>query len=826
MALAFERRRPIEDGWELCLTEPGVFDAPPKPDVDLDWIAAAVPGTAAGALAKAGRFDPAAPVPLDDHDIWYRAKITGQGPCRLDLGGLATVAEVWLGDACLLRSISMFLAHEINIELSGEHRLFLCFRSLAAHLANPMRSQPKRARWRPRMIQPTSLNGVRTTILGRASGWCPAIHAVGPYRPVTLVQPEAKPVIRYVRLVPYYRNGLATLDCIVEFDRQFDIEPAKLICAGHSASMMRGTSPVAGRLTLFGRLDIADVALWWPHTHGEPVLHDVSIEIAGEEFIVGRTGFRSLEVDRGVDGRGFALIVNGERIFCRGACWTPADLLSLQHGDQDQRLKLMAEAGMNMVRIGGTMVYEGRAFHELCDELGILVWQDFMFANFDYPTDAEFLDMIRREAEQLMLRLSGSPSLAMLCGGSEVYQQGAMMGMPERIWRNPIFEDVLPEISAMFRPDMAYVVNSPSGGALPFSSDSGIAHYYGVGAYMRPIEDARRADVRFAAECLAFANIPDKASLRHHSPECWQRNVPRDAGADWDFSDVRDHYLAVVFGCEPAILRERDLPRYLDLSRASTAHVMRETFAEWRRPGSGNAGGLIWFLADLAFGSGWGVLDADGKPKSVWHALKETLQPLQILLTDEGVNGLMLHAINETAIAQACLIRLRCLRDGEIAVVEGSRQVELAPRSAISIPATDLFGGFFDTTYAFRFGPPGHDVTIAELLDDAGAILSRFHHFPLGLGAFGQETKRHDLGLGAELIDDADLPRLSLSTRRFAAFVDIDVDGFRPRENGFHLAPGEVRSVDLIRLRAEAGPCTGTVGAINAAGSVSFGHVR
>jgi beta-mannosidase len=147
---------------------------------------------------------------------------------------------------------------------------------------------------------------------------------------------------------------------------------------------------------------------------------------------LGSIGFRSIEVERGADGAGFALRVNGVPVFCRGACWTSADLVTLAGTAAQLRhtFALARDAGMNMLRVGGTMVYESDAFYALADEYGMLVWQDFALANFDYPTDAAFNASIEREASQFLIRTRRFAALAVLCGGSEADQQAAMFGLP------------------------------------------------------------------------------------------------------------------------------------------------------------------------------------------------------------------------------------------------------------------------------------------------------------------------------------------------------------------------------------------------------------
>jgi beta-mannosidase len=371
-----------------------------------------------------------------------------------------------------------------------------------------------------------------------------------------------------------------------------------------------------------------------------------------------------------------------------------------------------------------------------------------------------------------------------------------------------------------------WVANSPTGGALPFAANSNVSHYYGVGAYLRPLEDARRAEVRFTSECLAFANVPEAATIARlpgggeglpHHPK-WKARVPRDSGASWDFEDVRDHYLRLLYGVDPLALRYGDPDRYLRLSRAVTGEVMEEVFAEWRRGRSTCAGGLVWMYQDLWPGAGWGVVDSLGAPKAAWHALKRAFRPVQVTLTDEGVNGLAVHVINETGEPVAATLSLACLRNGEVPVLRAERALVLEPRSAHEIAAASLSGTFFDMTYAYRFGPPPHDVTVAAITDASGRRLAEAFHFPQGRGA-----TRAELGLSAVLEGHDGSWTLRLQSQRCAQSVHVDDERFRAEDEWFHLAPGIERQVRLVaRDGASDAVPDGEVHALNGVSPVRF----
>ncbi|WP_017962504.1 glycoside hydrolase family 2 protein [Rhizobium leguminosarum] len=786
----------LSEGWNLILTEPGACAVPHDIPLSAQFIPAPVPGTVAAALEKAGLFDRENPEPLNTRDAWYLCRLfdAEPGDAILRFEGLATLCHVFLNGQEILFSESMFTAHEIPVTLSGGDELALCFRALGPRLSEP----GPRARWRPQMITPAGLKNFRTTLLGHMPGWCPDIHAVGPWRAISMVRRHPISIDNVSIRAVLEESGVGRLSVSLHSNAE---DPAMLLrCGGMEQAFEK-----VGDSHYSAILKLSDIEAWWPHTHGAPRLYALTLVSDGVEYPLGRTGFRRIDADRGADGDDFALLVNGERIFCRGAVWTTADIARLPGGraDYEPFLRLAAGAGMNMIRIGGTMAYETPDFFALCDELGLLVWQDFMFANFDYPrNDKAFLGHVHAEVEEFLHGVQASPSLAVLCGGSEIHQQAAMLGLPEEFWSGPVTDEIIPAVVARMRPDVPYVPNSPHGGAMPFSPNAGIAHYYGVGAYMRPIADARRADVRFASESLAFAHVPQQRTLlRHldvpavHSP-LWKARVPRDRSASWDFEDVRDFYLQLLYGFDPAHLRREDPERYLDFSRAVTGEVIEETFAEWRRKGSACNGALVWTLQDLLPGPGWGVIDSTGEPKPAWYAMRRAFRPVQAVFTDEGTNGLDVHVINETDAALDVELEVVCLRGGKQQVVSGSRAFKLAARDTERLACTALFGAFFDTTYAFRFGPPAHDASVARLRSLAnGTILAESFHFPCGRG-----KALHDAGIEASFTRDGDDWFVDLRTDRLTQSVHIDVEGYRADDDWFHLAPGAMRRVKLHAL--------------------------
>jgi len=815
-AVTGTQRVPLDRGWEFAAAAAG---STPEQSGDFAWISADAPTTAAATLRAHGLWTFDTPRDFDAEDFWWRLRLDDgllePGAALLGFDGLATLADVWLDGVQVLHSENMFLSHALPITLGRSHELLIRCAALAPELA---KKRP-RPRWRVPMLAQTQLRWFRTTLLGRTPGWSPPCPPVGPWRPIWLERRRQS--IGEVAIDVGLEGADGFVDVVADLGAAVDAADIVVERDGHRTSAALAFRDGRWR----GHIRIANPALWWPHTHGEPALYAIAIDARQAERVLaidlGQSGFRRIDIERG-DGD-FAVRVNGIDVFCRGACWTPLDVVSLTASREDYAAAVAqaVAAGMNMLRVSGTMTYEDDALLDALDAQGVLLWQDLMFANMDYPEDESFVVGVIAEVDQQLARLRARPSLALVCGNSEGEQQAAMSGAGRERWSPPLFHEILAErVRAL---GIAYVPSSAHEGAFPHAANAGTTSYYGVGAYLRPLDDARRSQLRFASECLAFANIPYESGLPggpalrvHHA--AWKTRAPRDLGAGWDFDDVRDHYVGRLYRVDPATLRVSDHERYLALGRAASGEVMAHAFAEWRRAASPTRGALILFLRDLWTGAGWGVVDANGRPKPCWYALRRALAPCSLAITDEGVNGLEIHVVNDRAQGFAATLEIDLYRLGEQRVGHASTTLEVPAHAARAIAATRLFDGFLDLSFAYRFGPPLAEIVHARLLAGDALVADAFW-FPTGI----PNTCEAEVGLtvAVQACEDG-TRRLEVGTRRFAQSIAIDAPGFVADDDGFHLAPGQTRGVVLRPLPGAVAAAKGTLTALNAEATTRF----
>ncbi len=873
----------LGDGWEAAWCRPEAHTNPAALD-ELAWLPARVPGTAAAVLRDA---DHGRPGDLDAEDWWFRTTFDAQPVAadeelRLCLDGIATVAEVYLNGELVLESDSMFAAHALDVtgRLKASNELTIRCRALGPLLG--VRRRP-RARWRTRLLADGNLRFFRTMLLGRLPGIAPGPAAVGPWRAVRLecrrrvdvqeltlrtrLDGEDGILSVLARLRPLGGTEMSAVE--VELSGPSGSHHVQLVLDATPGGAMHDpdgatNDPGEDRLTARGELRVPGVARWWPHTHGEPVLHDVRLVVRGADEPIavdaGRVGFRDLAFGAApghhVEQDGLDLHVNGVQVFARGAVWTPIDPIGLAPSESELRAELcrVRDAGMNMLRLPGTGAYETGAFHDICDELGILVWQDFMFANLDYPiVDERFRATVTREATDVLAALGGRPSLVVLCGNSEVEQQAAMMGFDPSLGRGELFGELLPELIRASGVDAIYIPSAPCGGDLPFRPGRGIGTYYAVGCYLRPLEDVRRAGVRFAAECLAFSHVPAEEAIEEMLPSAparlaghhplWKAGIPRENEADWDFEDIRDHYLGLLFDVDVAELRHIDRSRYLELSRALTGEILTEVFGEWRRAGSPCGGGLVLWLHDLLPGAGWGVIDHRGQPKLALHHLARALAPVAVWTTDENLGGVVAHVANDRPTPLRASLRVALYREGEQRVEQARVPVALAPHGQGEWNVESVIGHFVDASWAYKFGPPAQDaivVSLESIADDIDVVraagepradpasvgssemVSQAFRFPAGRPLERESPERLGLATRAQALADGTV-RLTLSSRRLAYGVEIHTPGFLPSDDGFSIEPGGERTVLLSPREPGTAFAAGRLTALNLRGRISLG---
>jgi beta-mannosidase len=239
-------------------------------------------------------------------------------------------------------------------------------------------------------------------------------------------------------------------------------------------------------------------------------------------------------------------------------------------------------------------------------------------------------------------------------------------------------------------------------------------------------------------------------------------------------------------------MRSFDMTRYLQLSRVVSGEMMAQVFAEWRSGHTRNRGALVWLFKDLWPGAGWGIVDSLGQPKAAYYYLRRSWQSRQITMTDEGLDGLDLHVSNESATPLYGFVELLLLRDEHVVVARQEIPCQIPARAQQIFGSDALLNGFYDVTYAYRFGPAKHDLAIATLFDDQHHVLSEASYFvkarePAFLPAVQVDVEMESAGEGCY--------QVALRSDHFLQSVCVEATGFLPDDNYFHLPPSRQKLV-------------------------------
>jgi len=826
----------FNSNWTLCSSKAGAYENPEALLNDnLATIPATTPSTVAQAHQDAQLWSLNSQLSnntlnienIDQQDWWYHGQFNfdpDKDSSLLVLMGLASLCDVWINGHFILSSDNMFITHSIDIEdyLKTENDLVLCFRSVNNNLSQ----RRPRPRWKTKLVSNQQLRWIRTTLLGRIPGWTPPIVPIGPWQPIFL-QAKNQPFSQNMETSIHDQTGVLEFFCKI-----CSAHPVTASLEIDNNSTDLKVEKIDNGYQLSGQLKIQNIQRWWPHTHGQAKLYSPTLSIVvnneSSRFSLPPIGFKDITLSQ--ENEDFEIKVNGKSLFCRGACWTINDIVSLS-GEKDQlehTLQLMRDAGANMIRIGGTMIYESETFYRICDKLGILVWQDFMFANMDYPIEDEsFKKSVQTELTQVLSRLRQHVCIAIYCGNSEIQQQIAMLGLENDSTENKLFSDDIPQLCSSHHQGIPYVESTPIGGAKPFHTNKNLTHYYGVGAYMRPISELRQHNVQFTSECLGFANVPvtktrnqvlNKQLPVSHHPR-WKERVPRDSGAGWDFEDVRDHYLKEIFNVDSVAIRSFDSETYFKLSEVVSGEVMSQVFSEWRSNHSQCNGGLVWFMKDFWPGAGWGIIDSNGLPKACYYYLKRCWQTINICITNESLNGLDIHAINETSNEFSGKLEVILLNKQSVVIATNNIDISIPASSTITYNADKILSGFHDVTYSYRFGSPQHSIVVAQLKNNNSELICESYYF-LDT-SIPQQTPTTNLSAMAKKIDNNHY-QLELNCSHFLYAVNIDVDGYTISDNYFHMLPNESKFVIMKSKNTDSNRFKGYVSALNLSNEVKI----
>jgi beta-mannosidase len=405
---------------------------------------------------------------------------------------------------------------------------------------------------------------------------------------------------------------------------------------------VRGTVSLAGRGVAAienRKAKIEKPQLWWPHGQGAQPLYRIDVEVArpGGALIdrwSRRIGLRTIALDRHADawGESFQFVVNGRPVFAKGANWIPAHsfVAGLTRADYERDLRSAVEANMNMVRVWGGGIYEGEAFYDLCDELGLLVWQDFMFACTLYPADDAFVASSRAEAEFQVRRLRHHACLALWCGNNEVFGCNAETLVANRKLFSEyevLFHQMLPAAVAAGDGVTPYWPSSPWRGDLdagfPAGEERGDTHYWDVWHARKPAKEYENYAFRFVSEfgMQSFASPETQAGF------C----PPDDANV---FGPTMTNHQKNRFGNQiilDYVSRQYRFPKDQDalvfLSQLNQAECMRVGVEHYRRNMPRCMGALYWQLNDCWPVASWSSLEFTGQWKALHHLARRFFAP-------------------------------------------------------------------------------------------------------------------------------------------------------------------------------------------------------
>jgi len=392
----------------------------------------------------------------------------------------------------------------------------------------------------------------------------------------------------------------------------------------------------------FAKVDfqIQNPRLWWPNGLGEPYLYPIhyKVHFAGKLVAEGtqNLGLRTIKLqeDSDTSGNTFQFIVNGVSVFMKGANYIPQDNFPARVKDSSYRALIASvkAAHMNMLRVWGGGIYENNIFYDLCDQNGILVWQDFMFACALYPEDRDFIRNVQIEAMQNVVRLRNHPCIALWCGNNEIDEGWKNWGWQKKygytpqdsaeIWKNysGIFNGTLPMVISRYDSLRPYIPSSPLfGWGHPESTKQGDMHYWGVWWGKESFSSYTTKTGRFMTE-YGFQGFPSMASIKKFT-------LPADRQLGSPVMKAHQKHPVGYETIDEYMLRDykrpKDFKSYVYVSQLLQAEGIKTAIEAHRRAKPYCMGTLYWQLNDCWPVVSWSSRDYYGNEKALHYFVKK-----------------------------------------------------------------------------------------------------------------------------------------------------------------------------------------------------------
>lgn len=720
--------------------------------------------------------------------------------------GIDTLSEVYLNGEFVGETDNMHRTWCFDVEdclKLGENKLEVCIRSAVTYFKEMQRKHP--------------LKGNGDTIPGfphirKASymmgwDWGPTLPDMGIWRPAYLLTYDTGRMISDVEIRQIHNpDGSVTLNVLADAMGWADTQeyrvsvtaPDGRVYAGEQTAQRYDKSAKLGRGY---KVEISEPQLWWPNGYGEQNLYEVKVELLCDGDVVDtnvkRVGLRTLNISQTPDrwGKEFCFIVNGVKIFSMGANYIPEEnMMSRRSREKTADLiKLCREGNFNTLRVWGGGIYPDDWFFDLCDENGIIVWLDFMFACSTVWLTDKFKETVVQEAIDNVKRIRHRASLGLLCGNNECEEflvaYTSKAKMPDVV--NDYIElycHILPDICEEYAPDTFYWSSSPSSGTIldnPGADDVGDRHIWTVWSGLKPIDMYKTYYPRFCSE-FGFESFPDVRTIE-------EITLPQDRNL---FSEVMEahqkhkngngklmYYIAQYYNYPT------EFNKVVYATQVMQERAIRTAVEHFRRNRGRCMGSIYWQLNDCWPVASWSAIDYNHRPKALYYGSKRFFAPTLLSAVNDG-DTVRLNVSNERREGFEGTVKYRLrstlgevLLEREAAVkMFGPSAADVAAIAISEIPSDRIRNIFLEY----------------ELLDADGSRVS----WSSMLFVKPKQFEYPEVKLSAKVLAEGEGRfRIELTADRFARKVQISLEGLNlcyADAMYFDLFEGQTAAVNIV----------------------------